>query len=154
MDPTKVNRNLDDLAPFFSQRLQDAIEECQCQGLPIYFFEGYRSPERQDWLFEQGRTRPGRIVTKARAYQSWHQYGIAADLCFKYNGKWAWNKDDPWDKVHEVFHDFGFETLNFEKAHVQIIGNLSLARAARITEEHGLMVLWSIIESDRGGPKN
>lgn len=48
-------------------------------GFRIY--EGYRSKERQDFLYEQGRTKPGPIVTKARAGQSAHNYGMAVDLC-------------------------------------------------------------------------
>ncbi|NBU34089.1 hypothetical protein EB118_16620 [bacterium] len=153
-DPKKINRDYASLAPFFSQRLQMAIQEAQDQGLSIDFFEGYRSPNRQDYLFEQGRTREGKIITKARAFQSWHQYGVAADLCFKIDGKWAWSKSDPWDKVHEIMDDFGFEMLSWEKAHVQITAGMSISKAEKIVQDHGLMVLWSIIESDRTGPRN
>lgn len=148
-DVTKINRNFQDLAPFFAQRLQLAIQECQDQGLPIYFFEGYRSPDRQSYLFEQGRSREGKIITKARAGYSWHQYGVAADLCFKQNGKWAWDKDDPWDKVHKIMHDFGFETLSWEKAHVQWVGDMTISKAKQITADHGLLVLWSMIEGNQ-----
>lgn len=148
-DVTKINRDFQDLAPFFSLLLQQAIQECQDQGLPIYFFEGYRSPQRQGYLFEQGRSREGKIITKARAWHSWHQYGVAADLCFKHNGQWAWHKDDPWDKVHQVMHDFGFETLSWEKAHVQWVGDMTIAKARQITQDHGLYVLWTMIEGNK-----
>jgi len=53
--------------------------------------EGYRSPARQDALAAAG---PG--VTNARAYQSWHQYGLAADCAFVRDGKLVISEKDPW----------------------------------------------------------
>lgn len=153
-DPTKINRNLQDLAPFFSQLLQLAIAEAQEQGYPIHLFEGYRSPQRQDYLFEQGRSRDGKIITKAKAWQSWHQFGLAADLAFKHDGKWRWDNDDPWDKVHDIMHEYGFETLSWERAHVQFTNNMPITKAQTLAKDHGLFVLWSIIESDVKGAKN
>jgi LAS superfamily LD-carboxypeptidase LdcB len=153
-DPKKINKNLQDLAPFFSQLLQLAIAEAQEQGYPVFLFEGYRSPERQDYLFSQGRSREGKIITKARAWHSWHQFGLAADLAFKKDGKWAWSKDDPWEKVHDIMEEYGFETLSWEQAHVQMIGSFNIAKASKIAKDHGLLVLWSIIESDFNGARN
>jgi peptidoglycan L-alanyl-D-glutamate endopeptidase CwlK len=43
---------------------------------------GYRSPEEQDALYSIGRTRPGKVVTNAKAGQSKHQKRIAVDLFF------------------------------------------------------------------------
>ncbi|MBC7488845.1 MAG: M15 family metallopeptidase, partial [Glaciimonas sp.] len=40
-------------------------------GLPI-ITECYRSPERQDELFEQGRSKPGPVVTYKRGGESNH----------------------------------------------------------------------------------
>lgn len=141
-----ANRNIADLAPFFAQRLQLAIEECHSQGLEIEFFEGYRSPERQSYLYASSRTRKGPWLTDAVAWQSFHQYSIAADLAFKWGGVWQWNKDDPWDKVHAVFKEHGFETLKKEMAHVQIRSGLTIQRVSKIANENGLIHLWSIIE--------
>jgi peptidoglycan L-alanyl-D-glutamate endopeptidase CwlK len=146
-DVQQINRDKTLLAPFFAKRLQIALDECHAQHLEIEMFEGFRSEDRQDWLYAQGRTREGKIVTKARGGQSYHQYGIACDLCFKWGGKWQWNKDDPWDKVHAIFKKHGFEILSFEKAHVQITGGIKISKAATIAKEQGLLSLWSIIFS-------
>jgi peptidoglycan L-alanyl-D-glutamate endopeptidase CwlK len=146
-DVQQINRDKTLLAPFFAKRLQIALDECHAQGMEIEMFEGFRGEDRQDYLYAQGRTREGKIVTKARGGQSFHQYGIACDLCFKWGGKWQWNKDDPWDKVHEIFHRHGFETLSFEKAHVQITSGIKISKAFTISKERGLLALWSIIES-------
>lgn len=146
-DVQYISRDYSLLAPFFAKKFSDALNECHDQGLEIELFEGFRSPERQNYLYASGRTREGNIVTRARAWQSLHQYGIAADLAFKWNGKWAWNKDDPWDKVHAVFHKHKFETLAFEKAHVQISGGFPISKISNIASHQGLLVLWNIIES-------
>jgi peptidoglycan L-alanyl-D-glutamate endopeptidase CwlK len=39
-----------------------------------------RSPKEQDLLYAQGRTLPGKIITWAKGWQSYHQYGLAIDL--------------------------------------------------------------------------
>lgn len=142
-----ICRDVTKLAPFFAKKVNEALAECKEQGLEIELFEGYRPPERQDWLYAQGRTRSGKKVTYATGWQSWHQYGVAADLCFRWGGKWQWNKDDPWDKVHAIFKKHGFEILDFEKAHVQITNSMPVSKAFNIAKERGLLALWSIIES-------
>jgi peptidoglycan L-alanyl-D-glutamate endopeptidase CwlK len=53
--------------------------------------EGYRSPARQDLLASMGGA-----VTNARAFQSWHQYGLAADCAFWRDGKLVISEKDPW----------------------------------------------------------
>ena len=44
-------------------------------GHPMKLVEGRRSSERQDWLFQQGRSRPGKIVTYAPAGRGKHEPG-------------------------------------------------------------------------------
>jgi peptidoglycan L-alanyl-D-glutamate endopeptidase CwlK len=53
--------------------------------------EGYRSPARQDLLAKMGSA-----VTNARAFQSWHQYGLAGDCAFWRDGKLVISEKDPW----------------------------------------------------------
>jgi peptidoglycan L-alanyl-D-glutamate endopeptidase CwlK len=50
---------------------------------------GRRSKEEQIALYEQGRTKPGKIVTWTRT--SRHITGHAVDLCAYVNGKISWN---------------------------------------------------------------
>ena len=44
-------------------------------GHPMFLVEGLRSRERQAWLYDQGRTRPGPVVTHARPGQGRHEPG-------------------------------------------------------------------------------
>jgi peptidoglycan L-alanyl-D-glutamate endopeptidase CwlK len=41
---------------------------------------GYRSKKEQNELYAQGRSKPGQVVTNAKAGQSYHNYGLAVDF--------------------------------------------------------------------------
>lgn len=57
-------------------------------GITIEVISGLRSWAQQSALFAQGRTKPGGIVTNARAGSSWHNYGLAVDLGLFAKGKY------------------------------------------------------------------
>lgn len=50
------------------------------RGMRVEVISGLRSWAAQAALYAQGRTKAGRIVTKARPGSSWHNYGLAIDL--------------------------------------------------------------------------
>lgn len=76
----------------YSQRLLQAFRIMkERHGYDMAILEGYRSPERQDALAAQGSN-----VTNAKAFQSWHQYGLAADCAFLRDGKLVISERDPW----------------------------------------------------------
>jgi peptidoglycan LD-endopeptidase CwlK len=60
-------------------------------GYEMALLEGYRSPERQNRLAQLGGN-----VTNAAAFQSYHQYGLAADNAFLRDGKLVISEKDPW----------------------------------------------------------
>ncbi|ATF85641.1 MULTISPECIES: M15 family metallopeptidase [Burkholderia] len=60
-------------------------------GYEMALLEGYRSPERQNRLAAIGSN-----VTNAAAYQSYHQFGLAADNAFLRDGKLVISEKDPW----------------------------------------------------------
>lgn len=87
-----ASRNWGLLHPDFSQRLLLAFKIMkEKHGYEMALLEGYRSPARQDQL-----ARAGNHVTNARAFQSWHQYGLAADCAFWRDGKLVISEKDPW----------------------------------------------------------
>jgi len=76
----------------FSQRLLVIFKIMKEQhGYEMALLEGYRSPSRQDSLAKMGSN-----VTNAKAYQSYHQFGLAADCAFKRDGKLVVTEKDPW----------------------------------------------------------
>lgn len=90
------------LAPKFGLAVADALNQCWAEGLDVIVFEALRTAERQEWLYAQGRTRPGAVVTKARsALYSWHGYALAVDVISLSRG---WATDDAWRrKVAAIF---------------------------------------------------
>lgn len=64
-----INANLADLTQDFRQQLQATLDELAAGGVPFRFVEGFRTVERQQWLYGSGRPqapygRPGPIVTR------------------------------------------------------------------------------------------
>lgn len=87
-----ASRNWGLLQPDFSQRLLLVFKIMKEKyGYDMALLEGYRSPARQDLL-----ARMGASVTNARAFQSWHQYGLAADCAFWREGRLVISEKDPW----------------------------------------------------------
>ncbi len=114
------------LHPLFRAKARELLELLELEGIPFRLFEGYRSPDRQQYLYAQGRTRPGKIVTRARPCQSYHQYGLAGDFVLFVNGKWSWEtlgaSAGHWRRLHEAGKRLGLEPLSFELPHLQAAG--------------------------------
>ncbi len=60
------------------------LAECKKQGLNVLITETYRSQERQNYLYAQGRTRPGNKVTWTK--NSRHTSRRAWDICKNVKG--------------------------------------------------------------------
>lgn len=102
----------------------NASREARRGGFTLHLFEGARPPSRQEALYKRGRDPKaddfGRTVTRARAYQSAHQFGEGMDLVFKKDGVWTWESDAPWSVMESEVRARGLVTLSFERPHVQL----------------------------------
>lgn len=80
--------------------LIDKINTCTLTGVAkVRIAQGLRTFAEQDALYAQGRTKPGKIVTKAKGGQSIHNYGLAIDIVLIINGKEAsWDTKKDFDK--------------------------------------------------------
>jgi peptidoglycan L-alanyl-D-glutamate endopeptidase CwlK len=107
----KVNQNIDDLQPEFKLALTQILLRLQQQGHTFKVVETLRSTQRQNELFEQGRTsdRPGLKVTNARANESAHQFGLAADLAPVIDGMVSLDVSDP--RTQQAFDALGKESV-------------------------------------------
>lgn len=86
------SRNWDALDPDFRDRLLMVYKIMrEKHGYDLALLEGYRSAERQAQLAELGAH-----VTRAKANQSYHQHGLAADNAFYRDGKIVITESDPW----------------------------------------------------------
>ncbi|KYG89296.1 peptidoglycan L-alanyl-D-glutamate endopeptidase [[Bacillus] sp. KCTC 13219] len=64
MEVTTTCRDLSELLPVSQTACRLLFQECYKAGIRnIFITETYRSQERQNYLYAQGRTRPGAIVT-------------------------------------------------------------------------------------------
>ena len=76
-------RNIRTLDVKFQEQVMKFLLEAKkiaaMTGCDYVVISGTRTWAQQDALYAQGRTKPGRVVTKARAGQSNHNFGIAFD---------------------------------------------------------------------------
>ena len=117
------DRQFEHLWPPFLHHLQKVIHEAHdVTGLEWHMVEGYRSQKRQTWLYSQGRTRPGLIVTWKKS-PTWHGAGLAADLCPVRDGKlWFSAPKEYWIKMQKIAIKYGLSNPAFDKGdlgHVQ-----------------------------------
>lgn len=91
------SRKIVDCHPRLQPLVHRFLEQCVHKGLDVLVTCTWRSPQEQDDLYAQGRTKPGRIVTNARAGQSAHNVTLnglpaacAIDIVPLRNGKPVW----------------------------------------------------------------
>ncbi len=134
-DVTKPDRDLTKVHPLLQLRLLSFFQECGRRKVSVFITEGYRSGERQDWLYARGRTRDTSrpVLTYAKAGQSYHNLLIMDQPCSAAVDVAVWDEDTPWskslewsgsakewEKVHAAAEAAGLQTLNFEKPHIQL----------------------------------
>jgi hypothetical protein len=123
---TDRHNNILHLHPKVRVAVVKVYVQLQSEEIPFQIFEAFRYPERQKELYAQGRTKPGNIVTYAKAWSSFHQYGLAVDFVLYINGTWSWDDGGTklkwWNKMHEFGTAEGLMRLNFETPHLQILG--------------------------------
>ncbi|MBY6005026.1 D-alanyl-D-alanine carboxypeptidase family protein [Salipiger bermudensis] len=127
VSPDKRFNDLTHLHPAVRKRVSGVQRQLDAENIPMKVFEAFRTPQRQAKLFAQGRTATGKKVTNANAWESYHQYGLAADFVRFENNKWNWSADTAqqrreWDRFHKIAISNGLEPLNWELPHVQMIG--------------------------------
>jgi len=90
-DLAAADRKWHKMNPRYKQRLLMVFKIMQQRhGYEMVLLEGYRSPERQNSLAGNSN------ITRARGFQSYHQFGLAADVAFKRNGKVVISERDSW----------------------------------------------------------
>ena len=125
-DVTKACRDLNKLSKNAKIACEMFLEECEKQGLKVLVTETYRSQARQSYLYEQGRTRPGQIVTQVKKV-GYHNTGNAWDICQNIKGK-EYSDDSFFEKCGKIAKSLGIEwgghwTGFVDKPHFQISNN-------------------------------
>lgn len=82
--------NIKTLHPKAQPLARALLHKAAENGITMVVTSGTRTYEEQDELYAQGRTKPGAIVTNARAGYSNHNFGIAFDLTEFVSGQPVW----------------------------------------------------------------
>ncbi len=83
-----TNKRILTLHPEIRDRVTQFVNDVQNNlNIKIRVTQAFRSIEMQDGLYAKGRTDAGRIVTKVKGGYSYHNYGLAFDICIIENGK-------------------------------------------------------------------
>lgn len=126
------SRNINDLHTKVTAMASEFINRCKAEGIDVLITSTYRDAESQNELYAQGRTKPGKKITNAKAGQSYHNWRVAFDFVPIINGKAQWNDAELFTKCGEIAEDVGLEWagrwVKFkELAHCQYTGGLKLA---------------------------
>lgn len=160
LDPTRPNRNIFLLYPKFLDRLLRGMAHAKEAGLVADVFEAVRFPYRQAWLYAQGRTREGQVVTRAKSGYSWHEYGLAVDIVFdgspKEGVQWSWDgdyvgeKSFDYTKLGAILRSYGLEQLQsggkfYDRPHFQYTAGLDIGEAFLLRQKYGIFGVWEEI---------
>lgn len=107
------SRKIEDLHPVVRAMAEKMIAKCEAEGIKLIITSTYRDFAMQDALYAQGRTKPGKIVTKAKGGQSLHNYRLAFDVVPLRNGKPVWGTKGHdellWQRVGNIGESVGLE---------------------------------------------
>lgn len=85
------SRDISDLRIDVRANVETLLDMCKAQGLNVLITSTLRDDAYQAYLYAQGRTRPGEIVTNSRT-TTFHGKGLAFDVCKNVKGH---EYDDP-----------------------------------------------------------
>jgi hypothetical protein len=123
----KVHRGLELLHPFVGSRIMALEDRLVQEGIHFRRRETWRSPERQEYLFQRGRSRPGALATGTLT--SWHSQvdaqGIPAGRAVDYDVPASQMR-----RFHEVVASVGLSSFghdSFDPGHVFLPDEAALA---------------------------
>lgn len=95
------------LHPAIRGMAQNFLDAAKARGIDLRITSGLRTFAEQQALYDQGRTKPGKIVTNAKPGQGFHNYGLAIDVIPFVNGKPDWNTT-LWPEISTIGKSLGF----------------------------------------------
>jgi len=122
---SRTLKTVNTLEANFQRRTRQWLEEMIQTGIRPLIYTGLRTMEEQAALFAIGRSKPGKIVTKARPGESYHNYGMAFDwVPMKPAAKVDlfqadWDDETAFKLGERVGVTFGLNAISFETGHLQ-----------------------------------
>ncbi len=124
------SRDIEKLHPTLLRGANELIARGKQKDLDILITQTLRDNEYQDQLYAQGRTTSGSIVTNARGGESFHNYGLAFDICKNLKGH-EYDDSDFFKKVGDIWTEMGgmwggnFESF-VDAPHFEFSGGLDI----------------------------
>jgi hypothetical protein len=119
-------RAIESLAPAFQRQVRGWVTEMVNSKIPPLIYCGRRTMEEQTALYSLGRSAPGKVVTKARAGESYHNYGLAFDwVPLKISPKNPdlyvadWEDETAFRLGEHVGQSFELAAISWETGHLQ-----------------------------------
>jgi peptidoglycan L-alanyl-D-glutamate endopeptidase CwlK len=123
---SRTLRAIDTLDVGFQKQVRGWVNEMVTSRIEPLIYCGRRTMEEQAALYAKGRTSKGKIVTKARPGESYHNYGLAFDwVPLKKTAKnadlWVadWNDETAFKLGEHVGLSFGLVGITWETGHLQ-----------------------------------
>jgi peptidoglycan L-alanyl-D-glutamate endopeptidase CwlK len=140
MDRTSEQR-LGQVHPVLAAKIRQLANSLSAEGIEIRVVQGLRTYQEQAALYAKGRTAPGPKVTNAPAGSSYHNYGMAVDVCPGIPGVSPWQPDwkatdakgprPTWARMITLAKKLGltsgadFQSLK-DFPHLQLTGNMPI----------------------------
>ena len=144
---------LGELHPTLQAAGRALLAQAQRRGLSVFIFEGMRDIARQDALYAQGRTAPGKVVTWVKGGGSYHNYGLAIDVVFQ--GPAPWGEQHDWDALGECGEAAGLEWggrwAKADRPHFQLRG-LKVAELKTWHAGGGMENVWRQVSARGDAP--
>ncbi len=124
------SRRIEDLNIVLQRGANEFLERCKKAGLNPIITQTLRDKEYQDFLYSKGRTTKGEIVTNARGGTSFHNYGLAFDICKNEKGA-EYSDDSFFEKAGDIWTEMGgvwggnFKSIK-DKPHFEFSAELTI----------------------------
>ena len=83
------------------------IQSAKNLGYSLIVAEGYRSAEKQNSYYAQGRTKPGKVITYKKGNEGKHTQRKAVDFDFVVNGKQSNAQNNNWNVIGQFAKELG-----------------------------------------------
>ena len=112
-----ASRKIEDLQPLLQVKARFWLNLCEQEwpggDVDVLITNTLRTMAEQQALYDQGRNKPGKIVTWAKPGSSAHNYGLAFDFVPLRNGKPVWGTKGAdlalWTRCGQLGEQLGLE---------------------------------------------
>lgn len=136
-------------------RQLDEMFQLEFAADPLAVIQGFRNYQDQAKLYAKGRTTPGEIVTNAPPGHSWHEFGLAVDVCPQsLLDQAGWAPDSPmWARIAAMGESLGLVSgscwHNPDRPHLQLTGKFGVSPNDQVRTlflHGGMQAVWDAAE--------